>query len=384
MNARNLQFSYAIILLTLVMLSACSRSLQRASSEKLESLIRFESDNLFGYKNAEEEVLIDAQYSRADAIRFDDLIVVSEENGSNAESYYLNRAGKKFGSDQVYTYSYSFDCEREGHIRFKEAMNGYVGLFNRQGKIAIPAIYDDLSPVTYGLVTAIKNAEKSALHSQQTYSFGYKYFRDHLSGGCNHISWSGGIKLLLNIENEILVKNFNYKGRLDYGSMEIKDEASLNSTKESFKGVNGKYYIFTNIEEDFKDWFYSQFFSELDVEKLKANSLDSIMYYKRPDGWTVESAADYFLKNASTLIDRMTKQKSLDSDFTFRLKELSPLTYDNAYFSKYFNNCNKSMKDKYPILEVLFYQESEEEEVKTLLKFIKDESGYKIYDVRLE
>jgi len=382
----SLRLNRIIIMLSLITaIASCGRHMSGSKSEEArEPLVRFESDERFGFKDVENEIEIKAKYSRTDAHYFDEIVIVEEKTDKATESYYLSRSGKKFGTDQVYTYGYNYDCEREGYIRFKDPFSSNVGLYNSQGKVIIPAIYDDLSPVTFGLVSAIKNAEKSVQHSQQTYSFGYKYYRDHLSGGCNHISWSGGIKLLLNTDGDILIKNFNYKGRLDYSSLVIQNEASTEETKESFKGVNGKYYVFINIEKHFKEWFKAEFLNAGDELSFSEHSMDSIMYYRRPDGWMVESKSDFLDENEATLIDRLSAEKRHLSEMSIRLKELSPLSYDRPYFRKYYNNCNKGMKDKYPLLEVKQYLVENDTEYKTVLKFLKTEKGYMIFDIRVE
>jgi len=331
-----------LTLLISMIVAGCGTRQQLSKSQKFQQpLLRFESNELYGYKDTEGNIVTEAKFSRADARYFENIMVVEEKDEKSTELYYLTRSGKKLGTDKVYSYGYNYDCEREGHIRFKDPFTSNVGLYNSNGKIIIPAIYDDLSPVTFGYISAIKNAEKSLAHSQQTYSFGYKYYRDHLSGGCNHITWSGGIKLLLNDRGDILIKNFNYKGRLDYNTLEINERPSSDDTKESFKGVDGKFYVFTNIEKDFRKWFEAEFLDEATAEKFTKNSMDSLMYYR-------------------------------------------PLSYDRAYFDRFYNNCYKAMKDKYPVLEVKQYLVEEETEYKTVIKFLKTERGYQIFDIRIE
>jgi len=375
---------YILLCLSFIVTYGCgsSRSIIQ-SGDSSEPLFRFKEGDLVGYKSTQGQTIIKPRFSKAHAQKLEDIMIVSESKKDQDESFYLTRSGKKLNNVKAYKYGKSYECENEGFIRFKDPDSDMVGLFNKDGKVVIPAEYNDLSQVHFGLVRAYKNAEKQKAHNQ-TYSFGYKYYQDHLRGGCNHINWIGGDKQLLNTKNELLIEKFNHKGRLDFSSLIIQEEASENPAKESFLGTDGSYYVFTNIEKDFEQWIAEDFLRGIDTETLIMNTMDSIMHADKEGEWTVESKSDFYDKNAKEIINRLSGLSAEKLDYRVRLIELNPKAYNRSYFSRYYNNCGQSIKAKYPVLELRRDDYSSDKIKRTVLRFLKTDTDYKIIDVRLE
>ena len=92
--------------------------------------------------------------------KFDEIIAVNDETNGKWESYYLTKAGKKFGNDSLEFYDNSPVCESEGFITFRDRKTDKAGMFNRNGDIVIPAKYNFLSKVVNGMSTGLIGAEK--------------------------------------------------------------------------------------------------------------------------------------------------------------------------------------------------------------------------------
>ena len=54
--------------------------------------------------------------------------------------------------------------------------------------------------------------------------------------------------------------------------MQVSDRPASDPRRVSFKGVDGRYLSFVDIEKDFALWFKDEFLAHLDDASLKANS----------------------------------------------------------------------------------------------------------------
>src|SRR5690606_15859169 len=130
-----------------------------------------ENGQKFGFKNDSGIVVIPPRFNGYSSnFRLTNICIVTEEHEGKQHRYYLTTSGKIVGRDSIY----DFDCEREGFIRFKNPVTDLTGLFDRNGKVVIPAIYNELTGVRNGLLVARKGAKKQITHSH---------------AGCNHFVW---------------------------------------------------------------------------------------------------------------------------------------------------------------------------------------------------
>ncbi|WJS96283.1 hypothetical protein NYQ10_07425 [Flavobacterium johnsoniae] len=117
---------------------------------------------LIGFKNKNGVVKIEPKFSGfTTARKFENIIAVTEEKNGKWESYYLTKAGKIVGRDSLFVFDNSPDCENEGFIRFTDRKTDKMGIFNAEGKIAIPAEYSNLTKVKNGIFIGLKDAKKN-------------------------------------------------------------------------------------------------------------------------------------------------------------------------------------------------------------------------------
>src|SRR5206468_2695683 len=99
--------------------------------------------------------------------------------------------GKKTGRDSVYLWDFTYDHEQEGKIRFRDKKTDKVGFFNKEGKIVIPAVYNDAGPFNNGLALVIHDGKRTCADKS-----------------CEHWSWNG-INALINTHNKIIADDIN-------------------------------------------------------------------------------------------------------------------------------------------------------------------------------
>ena len=95
--------------------------------------------------------------------RFENIIAVMEVDNGEAGRYYLTKSGKIVGRDSLHMFDNGTECESEGFISFRDGTTDKAGMFNRNGDVAIPAEYNELTRVRNGMITAIKGATKKIL-----------------------------------------------------------------------------------------------------------------------------------------------------------------------------------------------------------------------------
>lgn len=326
---------------------------------------------LIGFKDKSGEIKIEPKFMGFTIAReFDKIIAVMEDNNGKYETYYLTKSGKKVGLDSLHIYDNGADCESEGFIRFRDKKTDKVGLFDKNGNIAIPADYNGLSRVRNGLVSALKNAKK-------------KYWAKHKESGCNHYTWKGGQELLLSKDNEILVEDFEYEGRLDFYSMSVQNKPSSDSTKVSFKGVNGKYYIFTDIEKEFNQWLKTELIPNLNLNKLESLSMDSLTYWKKPNGWVTESKRDFLARNFKLIKERLQSTQMDKSDYFVSINGLNPFMYTGNNFDKYFNTCGESKQERYPVMDLIINNKTDSDFTQDHFDFLKTDEGYRLISMTI-
>ena len=223
---------------------------------------------LIGYKDKTGFVKIEPKFAGFTfARKFENIIAVTETNNGKWNSYYLTKQGRNVGIDSLYTFDNSSDCESEGFIRFRDIKTDKVGMFNKNGDVVIPAIYNELSNVKNGMIIALKGAERK--------------FWD----GGEHYSWDGGQQFLIDTKNNILIENFKLEENLNFFSIEKSTKVNTDSIRKSFLAIDGSYYSFVDFEKEFIQWITSELQNDLTFEKLIGNSYETITWASK-DSWT--------------------------------------------------------------------------------------------------
>ncbi len=122
-----------IFILILISFLGC----KERSIEEIE-FIKFQENNLWGYKNDDGKVLIEPTYIYAYDFNEFNLALVSDLKGWK----YIDKSGAEI--IRPYVIDGSPDTFQEGLARYKH--KGKFGFFNQKGKITIYAIFDYVRP----------------------------------------------------------------------------------------------------------------------------------------------------------------------------------------------------------------------------------------------
>ncbi|MCV9929875.1 hypothetical protein OIU83_19600 [Flavobacterium sp. LS1R49] len=322
-----------------------------------------------GYKDKNGVIKIEPKFmGMTIANKFDDIIVVTEEEDQSWKSYYLTKTGKIVGRDSLYIFDNGPDCENEGFIRFRDPKTDKMGLFNGDGKIVIPAEYSNINKAINGMIIVLKGAEK---------------INDTHDGGCNHFSWSGGNDYLIDTNNKILIKNFVYNDELNFYSLQKSKEPSLDPIRENFLGVDGQYYSFINYDKEFKLWLKNGLLSDLSKENLLKKSYTEIFYWKEPIGWISEPKTKFINKNYKLLKEKLLELNNPTCDYFVTTDGLNQFIYEADKYNQYFNNCNESKDWKYPMKNIIITHRDKKDFTQDHFDFLRTEKGYQLISVSI-
>lgn len=347
-----------------------------ANAQKDDDWLAFwdEENYLRGFKDKNGVVKIEPKFMGfTTALKFKNVIAVMEESNDTITSYYLLKNGKKFGTDSLYVWDNSFDCESEGFIRFRDSKSDKVGFFDSLGTVVIPALYDDASPFRNGLAVAISGAKKICWE-------GGEYSKEN---PCEHWNWSGGKSFLIDKKNNILIDNFEHLTEIDLYSMQINDSPSEDSTKETFKSINGKFYSFINFEKHFRAWLFDSLLTNLNKETLVSNSYDKINYWADSSGWVFEVSKSFIDKNYAALEPTLLELKKETADYFISIDGLNPYIYDFIEFEQYFDDCGNAKIWKHPVMHIVINHRANDDFYQNHFDFLKTDDGYKLTSITI-
>lgn len=348
-----------IIISFIILLSLYSCAL--SENERIEdddnwTLIWNKDSTLFGYEDKNGVVKIEQKYMGCNrSVIFENIVPVIDTS-VDGSSYYLTKLGKTVGIDSVYFFDSCFDCESEGYIRFKDYKTGNDGLFNRHGEVVIPAEYNILSQVKNGILLGLKGATKE--------DFG------------EHYMYKGGEIYLIDTLNNILVEGIEDRYQINLHSLEITDNETIDTTKFSYLGVNGKYYTFTNSEKEFEQWFFSSLLNEISVKNLLESTYDTLLWNN------TKYHKDYIINSRFKQLESELREILVPNyDYSVYNENYEFHRYEYQEFEKYRNNCDEHKSELYPMFSIVKDSYSLISG-KELLTFLRTENGYKLISVR--
>ena len=336
-----------------------------------------EKSDLFGYKDETGRIRIPAKFVMADAQFFYDIIAVIEKTGKEYfQAYYLLKSGGKKGLNSLYMSGNYLDCECEGKIRFRNSTTDLVGFFDRDGNIAIPAMYSDAEPFANNMAMVLKDAQRVCLD-------GKPYPSD--KGGCEHWRWEGGRSHLIDVKNHILIQDFKHTRHLDWFSIKITSEKPDNPLRDSFKGTNGKYYSFINFKKEFIHWLESDFFLSTDDGTLKHCLFDIIAFEKRGTPQNSLCKNKFLKDTANQVLDLTTRLKAKDISYEVHDNPVGIMLIpqnNETFYKTYFDSCQRPETRLYPAFD-LVVSHCDKNLKKDLLQqdvftFVKTEQGYRL------
>ena len=338
----------------------------------------FTRNDLIGFKDARGKVMIKPQFEPVAtvALRFDHIIAVGEGAESDYRTYYLLKDGRQVGQRSVYYFDAKADCESEGTIRFRDRQTDKVGFLDQNGRVQIAAQFDDAEPLRNGVAWALRGATKVCAE------------RGVSLDQCEHQGWQGGQKLLIDRLGKTLVAGFEADNleALDWYSLTVNDQPPTDARRVSFKGVDGRYYSFVDIEKDFAAWFAGSFLPHLDTASLQANSYPRVWRgignqpfndYKSGAGLSMIAA------NASRLRSRLGALRA-SGEYGVGLDSFS-WPFEPGREPQYFDGCGNFAQWKTPIMSVQenMNHGSYEPGKHASFNFIRTAQGYRLFSFSL-
>ncbi len=315
---------------------------------------------LIGYKDYNGEVKIEPKFTGiTSALKFENIIAVSEEKDGKWNTYYLTKQRRIVGKDSLYIFDNGVDCESEGFIRFRDDNTDKAGMFNKDGDVVIPAIYNDLTRVRNGMVIALKGAEK-------------KYWE-----GGEHYSWVGGQEFLIDTNNSILIDNFNLDNKLNFFSLEKTNGPHSDPIRKSFLAVDGSYHSFVDFEQEFTQWISKELQNDLTIEKLFRISYDTITWETK-NGWAKSNSERLITDNFTLLKNGLLEILNPKTEYFISSEGLNPFMFEGSEFEKYFNNCGESKDWLYPTMSLIISHGGKKKFSQNHYEFLRTDDGYKL------
>ncbi|MDR6340522.1 hypothetical protein HNQ91_003587 [Filimonas zeae] len=327
--------------------------------------------SLTGYKDARGNVMITPQFSGLTyAHRFDDIIAVTVETKGMWNSYYLTKSGRITGTDSLYIYDNTSDCECEGFIRFHDKKTDRAGLFNSRGQVAVPAQYNALSNVKNGMLSGLMDAKKEYWDNDAT-----KHAHEHFS-------WKGGREVLLDTLNNVLIAAFTSGHTLNFYSLQKHRTPSTDKRRKNFKATDGLYYSFLDYEQEFNAWFADSLMPGLNQARLTATAQDSIVWFGA-DGWEKTERVAFISKNFAVLQTALQKANSHPAQLSVFKERLNPYLYEGPEWQQYFDNCGNAKEWRYPVMQLVYSYTIDGNTVQNHFDFLRTESGYRLIGVSI-
>ncbi len=320
---------------------------------------------LYGYKDDKGNVQVEPKYlGFMLAPKFSDIVAVMEDIGT---SYYITKYGTIVGRDSLYIFDNTYDCESEGFIRFRDNKNNTTGMFNSEGKVVIPAEYNYLSEVRNGLIVALKGAQKEYLNNDST---------------DEHWGWSNGTKYLIDTANNILVKDFEDNGEIDFHSLTIKETISPGPIRDNYPGIDGRYYAFINNKKLFENWLINTFLKDLGKENILEHCYPKIIYWTEDSGWVAKTNKLFFDDNFDVVKERLFILNSGSADFFISIDDfvITPLELESE-FEKYLDNCGHLKASQFPLMNVVINHRNGNDSYQDNFGFFKSEKGFQLLSV---
>ena len=331
---------------------------------------RDKKTDLVGYKDAQGRIKIPTKFGEfTGSLVFNDIIAVYEEK--TKQSYYLLKNGKKVGLDSLYIWDYMYDNEKENKIRFRDKKTDKVGFFNKDGKIIIPAIYNDALSFHNGLALVVYNGKRVCF--------------DKI---CEHWSWRD-INAIIDSHNKIIADsiNINEIDKIDWFALKITNSKPDTTLYTSFKTPTDKFYSFLNREKEFTAWFYKKYLPNLNYQELSTNCYKELVIEDNfnKNGRTYYSKAS-FIKRYHTLMLQKMKNIKLNKVETHIFKEdINEYIYTRKNFSVFYTRDGELNNEKHPGFNVVItcLTKNKKVDYQDQFSFIWVNNGYKLIEISL-
>lgn len=360
---------YLKTFITILLINLFANSLIAQSNQPWYSYYDAHHD-LIGYKDAQGHMKIPPRFTQfTQAKVFRNIIAVTEQGNKN--SYYLLKNGKHIGKDSLYVWDFTYDCEQEGKIRFRDPKTDKVGFFGTNGKVVVPANYNDARPFYNNIAVVLYKGKRKCMDGSQ---FDPKH-------PCEHWYWDG-ITGLIDDKGNLIADHIDFDklNTINWYSLKKSNVPADTNLYVSLKAKNGGYYTFLDYQKEFKTWFYDRY-----LKDQSANNLFNIV--------CIEGLS----KNVTRkFVDNNTFSKTYDKALSRKLQNimsgkvetqimsesLNNLIYTQSQFKPYYTENGEDNAARYPLFDVVtnHYNKGKFDYQETL-SFLRTANGYKLIAV---
>ena len=333
--------------------------------------------DLYGFKDAKGKIKIPARFNALTrAWTFRNIIAVMD--GNTNKSYYLLKNGQKVAGDSLFVWDMSYDCEQEEKIRFHDEITDKVGFLGKDGKITIPAVYNDAQPFYNGLALVVYNGKRICAD-------GKPFNKD----SCEHWSWDGPTALI-NDRGVILADSIDVMTteNLNWYSLKKTAQPAGSALYTSFKAKNSGFYNFINYEKEFKSWFYRQFLLNLNQKTLSEYCFDEVTVkglFKQTlrKSYTKSNFLKQFVLVLKT---KMTAIKQRKLETVIFSEGLNLFIYHSKKYNAFYTDCGEPNTAKFPLFDVVtsHYNKKKQYDYQEHFSFLRTANGYRLISVSLK
>lgn len=324
-----------------------------------------QDSTLIGFKDALGHVKIKPKFEGfTTANKFDDILAATEKNDGQWDSFYLTKSGRRVGQDSLHIIDNGPDCESEGFIRFRDPKSYLTGLFNRNGDIAIPALYSGLTRVHNSLLVALKGATQKRV------------------GIDSLVTWNGGQEVLLDTLNHILIANFQYSPTINFFSLQKSKKASDDPSRISFIGTDRLHYSFIDFKKEFEYWLKTDLLVDLTKSKLLTATYPQVTW-ETPIAWETADKTAFMERNFDLIKAKLIAITRPEADYFISADGLNSFMFDSPDFQKYYNNCGESKKWLYPTMTIIISHKDKKGFVQDHFEFLRTDNGYQLLCVTI-
>jgi hypothetical protein len=332
--------------------------------------------SIYGYKDAKGSIKIPAQFEGLPpASKFRNIVAVTE--AASYKSYYLLRNGHKVGRDSVYVFDMTYDCEQEGMIRFRDPKGDKVGFLGKDGKVVIPAVYNDAGPFHNGLALVLHDGKRICADGTP-----------YIANACEHWIWEG-TTALINDRGDVVADSIHLTDteNLNWYSYKTRDGQADTTIYTSLKVKGDRYLTFINYQKEFTNWFYQYLLNGLPAGNLSDDCFEEVTVeelWKRSLRKRY-SKASFSKKYVTLLQERMSSIKQKKVELFIVREELNAMIFESKAFQPYYTDCGEPNSAQFPAFEVITenFDTRQQTSYQEHFSFLRTAKGYKLIAIAL-
>src|SRR5690606_16160192 len=178
--------------------------------------------------------------------------------------------------------------------------------------------------------------------------------------------------------SRVLVANYSHIDEYNDLRRDVVVGQGADSIRDSFKGVNGKFYSFINYEREAEQVIREYLQKGLTPERVEELCFQEVTYWEKDAGWLPLPKKEFVKRFYKQLEDNLHQLNIKPKTYFFSLDGLNPFIFDTPLYAKYFDNCGFSNEWKYPTVNLVLDNSEESARPQTHMHFLRTEKGFKL------